>query len=124
MATIGELYTLQSQNQQLMLFKGMYENREPELVTLPIDDVSLSSYHVLQLQSEIGEVLDADKRWKNFRNDKYDKEAKSEEIADCFIEVLNLAMFSGISASELEEAVSKKMRVIFERVSAQEVNRE
>lgn len=84
--------------------------------TLPVDDVKLTSYHVQQLMSEIGEVLDADKRWKNFRNEKYDRGGKCEEIADCFIVLMNIAMFSGLTAEELENIIYKKMKVFRERI--------
>ena len=66
--------------------------------------------------SEIGEVLEADKRWKSFRNDKYDKDAKADEIADCFIVLMNIAMFSGMSASELYDTISAKIDIVSERI--------
>ena len=76
------------------------------------------SYHIQQLMSEIGEVLDADKRWKNFRNQKYDENAKLEEIADCFIVMMNIAMFSGFDGSQLIEAIEKKLHKVSERIGA------
>lgn len=76
------------------------------------------SYHIQQLMSEIGEVLDADKRWKNFRNQKYDKDAKLEEIADCFIVLMNIAMFSEFSGFELAKAIDKKLNKVSERIGA------
>lgn len=113
--SLKDLYEAQMQNQMLMLSKGMYEGKAVQEI-LPVDDVSLSSYHVQQLVSEIGEVLDADKRWKNFRNEKYDKEAKAEEIADCFIVLLNIAMFSGIDSDRLENSIREKIHKVHERV--------
>ena len=83
---------------------------------LPSDDPKLCSYHIQQLVSEIGEILDADKRWKNFRNEKYDKEAKADEIADCFIVLMNVAMFSGMSAEELYKAIDDKIEVVSKRI--------
>lgn len=83
---------------------------------VPEDDVKLASYHVQQLMSEIGEVLDADKRWKNFRNDKYDKNAKLEEIADCFIVLMNIAMFSGFNGTQMQNAIEEKLEVFSERI--------
>ena len=76
------------------------------------------SYHVQQLMSEIGEVLDADKRWKNFRNQKYDENAKLEEIADCFIVLMNIAMFSGFDGNRLYDAIEKKINEVSERIGA------
>lgn len=113
--TLKDIFEKQMHNQTLMIAKGMYG--EPKVEALPVDDVSLSSYHLLQLMSELGEVLDADKRWKNFRNNKYDKDAKVEEIADCFIVLMNVAMFSGLSADDIENAVEKKISEVLERIN-------
>lgn len=113
-ATIKDIYEMQAQNQMIMLSRGMYGKER--LNILPIDDVQLCSYHIQQLMSEVGEVLDADKRWKNFRNEKYDKEAKAEEIADCFIVLLNIAMFSGIDSKQLDDMVCNKIKKVEERI--------
>ena len=101
----------------LIFRKGLYKGKEEIPKSLPIDSISLSSYHILQLMSELGEVLDADKRWKNFRNSKYDKDAKAEEIADCFIVLMNIAMFSGIDAEDLVNALVNKIEIVNERIS-------
>ncbi len=69
--------------------------------------------------SEIGEVLNADKRWKNFRNDKYDRKAKVEELADCFIVLMNVAMFSGVDAVELGDAIDEKLDVVSKRIDGE-----
>ena len=93
-----------------MLQDGMYDIFKSESThSIPVDDVKLMSYHIQQLMSEIGEVLDADKRWKNFRNQKYDKNAKLEEIADCFIVMMNIVMFSGFDGAQLTEAIKEKI---------------
>lgn len=113
--SLKELFERQKQNQMLMLSKGMYD-KQCKLEILPIDDVSLASYHILQLMSELGEVLDADKRWKNFRNEKYDREAKAEEIADCFIVLMNIAMFSGIDADDLVGGLVNKLNIVRNRI--------
>lgn len=110
-----EIYKKQMQNQNRMLVLGLYENENA--VEVPFDDVKISSYHIQQLISEIGEVLSADKRWKNFRNEKYDKENKLEEIADCFIVLMNIAMFSGISYDILIEKLNEKVEIVKERTS-------
>ena len=83
---------------------------------LPIDHPQLSSYHIQQLISEIGEVLEADKRWKNIRNVKYNKEDKLDELADCFIVLMNITMFSGFSGIQLYNAISDKINVVAERI--------
>ena len=91
--------------------------RDGRYTKLPHDDVRLASYNIQQLMSEVGEVLDADKRWKNFRNEKYDRESKLEEIADCFIVLMNISMFSGFSGQEVASAILKKIDVVCERIS-------
>lgn len=112
-----EIFYLQKSNQQSMLNRGMYDEFKSSTTTqLPVDDVKLMSYHIQQLMSEIGEVLDADKRWKNFRNDKYDKAAKLEEIADCFIVLMNIAIFSGFDADSISSAILNKVLNVAKRI--------
>ena len=108
-----EIYQTQLDNQQLLVNNNLYDNIAPQ--TLPTDNVTLASYHIQQLVSEIGEVLAADKRWKNLRNDKYDPANKLEEIADCFIVTMNVAIFSGISAEDLENEIVNKLQVVSKR---------
>ena len=115
--TFCNLFLHQQENQQKMLTDGMYDAFKSEGTdTVPVDDTKLMSYHIQQLMSEIGEVLDADKRWKNFRNQKYDKGAKLEEIADCFIVMMNIAMFSGFDGSEVVDAIMKKLNEVSDRI--------
>lgn len=116
--TLKELFDYQQHTQERMLSMGMYGNYLDFDVKLPIDSPRLSSYHVQQLMSEIGEVLDADKRWKNFRNDKYDKNAKAEELADCFIVLMNICMFSGLSAEEFEKILCEKLNTVTQRLDS------
>ena len=117
------VFEIQAENQREMLKKGMYHGlcsddveKTSFNVELPIDDPKLFSYHVQQLMSEIGELLDADKRWKNFRNGKYDKDSKLEEIADCFIVLVNICLFSGVSHIELINKVIDKIKEVRRRV--------
>lgn len=115
--TFCDLFWHQQSNQVKMLIDGKYDAFKTEgTELLPVDDVKLMSYHVQQLMSEIGEVLDADKRWKNFRNRKYDKSAKLEEIADCFIVMMNVAMFSGFSGPEVVGAIANKLNEVSARI--------
>ncbi len=117
--TFEDLFNIQKANQSKMLQDGMYDMFKSEDTTsIPVDDVKLMSYHIQQLMSEIGEVLDADKRWKNFRNQKYDKDAKLEEIADCFIVLMNVAMFSGFDGVQLTDAIVNKLNEVSERIGA------
>lgn len=119
--TLTDLFNQQAENQQEMLKNGMYDKFVDNGYQigeqgLPVDRPMLSSYHIQQLVSEIGEVLDADKRWKNFRNEKYDKEAKAEELADCFIVLMNICMFSGLSGDDMEKAISDKLDKVSTRI--------
>lgn len=117
--TLQDLFKRQMTNQSKMLQDGMYDMFKSEnTTTIPVDDVKLMSYHIQQLMSEIGEVLDADKRWKNFRNQKYDESAKLEEIADCFIVLMNVAMFSGFDGVQLTDAIVNKLNEVSERIGA------
>ena len=68
MIPFKQIYDMQIENQSLLVNNNLYDNVDK--MTLPVDNVSLASYHIQQLMSEIGEVLEADKRWKNIRNDK------------------------------------------------------
>lgn len=116
--TFKELFDKQLVNQDKMLHDGKYNDYKLDTtIVVPVDDVKLASYHVQQLMSEIGEVLDADKRWKNFRNNKYDRDAKVEELADCFIVLMNIAMFSGVDAKEFVDAINQKLDIVSERIN-------
>lgn len=117
--TLQDLFNVQKANQSKMLQDGMYDMFKSESThSIPVDDVKLMSYHIQQLMSEIGEVLDADKRWKNFRNQKYNENAKLEEIADCFIVMMNIAMFSGFDGFQLADAIEKKLNEVSKRIGA------
>ena len=114
--SLNDLFACQMRNQDKFLHSGIYDRFKDETtITVPADDVGLASYHVQQLMSEIGEVLEADKRWKSHRNNKNDKEGKLEELADCFIVLMNLVMFSGFNGNDLEEAIEKKLKKVSDR---------
>lgn len=114
--SLNDLFTCQMRNQDKFLRSGIYDRFKDETtMTVPVDDVGLASYHVQQLMSEIGEVLEADKRWKSHRNDKNDKDGKLEELADCFIVLMNMVMFSGFDGNDLEEAIEKKLKKVSDR---------
>ena len=118
--SVHDMFLKQAENQRNMFEKGMYNgfsDNDGKFTELPIDDPKLSSYHIQQLVSEIGEVLEADKRWKNFRNDAYDKDAKLDEIADCFIVLMNIAMFSGFDSVDIYDAICNKIEEVSIRIS-------
>ena len=115
--TLQALFNRQMANQARMFQDGMYDAFKSEGTDmLPVDDIKLMSYHIQQLMSEIGEVLEADKRWKNIRNKKYCKTNKLEEIADCFIVLMNIAMFSGFGGDELQQAILDKINEVSRRL--------
>lgn len=115
--TFEELFDSQKENQNILIKKGSYNGfSSKDVVSVPVDDPRLCSYHVQQLISEIGEVLESDKRWKNFRNDRFDKNAKLDEIADCFIVMMNVAMYSGFTGDEVAEAIKNKIGVVNKRI--------
>lgn len=110
------LFNMQVKNQSLIMSAGLYEGFLNEQKDLPTDDTKLTSYHVLQLMSEIGELLDSDKRWKNFRNVKFEKDEKLLELADCFIVLMNVTMFSGFSAADIVQAIADKIVIVKKRI--------
>ena len=118
-----DMFEKQAENQRVMFEKGMYYDFsdnpaiDGKFTELPLDDPKLCSYHIQQLMSEIGEVLEADKRWKNFRNDAYDKDEKLREIADCFIVLMNIAMFSGFDSKDVYMAICDKIEEVSIRIS-------
>lgn len=113
-----KLFKKQYGNQMKLITDGKYDSFTDACNKFPVDDPKLCSYHIQQLMSEIGEVLESDKRWKNFRNDKYDKAGKLEEIADCFIVMMNIAMFSGFGAHELYDAIASKIDTVERRIDS------
>lgn len=66
---------------------------------------------------EGGEALHEDERWKvGIRNHKYDRDKKVEELADCFLFLLNALIFSEIGCNEFLRAVEKKQNINLERL--------
>ena len=76
---------------------------------IPKDDVNWFSYHVQAMVEELGEMVKSDKRWKTHRNERYDKNEKYLELADVFITVLNLAIYSGLNGEEFKEIIKNKI---------------
>lgn len=118
--TFESMFDQQASNQEKLLSNGMYDDFSSisKDSVLPVDDPKLCSYHVQQLVSEIGEVLEADKRWKNFRNEKCDSTNKKDELADCFIVWMNMCLYSGFDSSDMAEAIEKKLKVVSNRIES------
>lgn len=113
------LYYSQVGFQQELVNKGKYAGfTDRALLKLPDDDPKLFSYHMQQMMSELGEVLAADKRWKNYRNETTPEmlEHKKEELADCFIVLMNLYIFSGFTSEEILGAVASKINENYIRI--------
>lgn len=102
--SLDKMFLLQQAYQKLALDKDA-----------PVDSVQDFHYSMSALVCEIGEVLQADKRWKTMRNEEYNKEAKLEELIDCFAFLINACIFSGFSAVDVRNAFWKKVKKNFER---------
>lgn len=97
--TISTLYAKQVEFQKLL-----------GNLNIPVDDPHEMAHHLLGLVTEIGEVSQADKRWKkNNRNKHYDYEEKLSEVADCFIFLLNVCIYSDISPFMIMNAIDSKI---------------
>ena len=123
--TFADMFNKQAENQREMINAGTYDGvADVEYgCELPIDNKRMASYHVQQLVSEIGEVLSSDKRWKNMRNNHNCPENKLEEIADCIIVGMNIAMYSGFTGEQLEEAIFKKIDTVADRVAEEKAKK-
>lgn len=123
--TFIDMFNKQAENQREMINAGTYDGvADVEYgCELPIDNTRMASYHVQQLVSEIGEVLSSDKRWKNMRNNHNCPENKLEEIADCIIVGMNIAMYSGFTGEQLEEAIFKKIDTVADRVAEEKAKK-
>lgn len=116
MTSFEKLFEYQKQFQNLVWKENGYYGKKNENKQLPCDDVNVASYHTLALSEELGEVLRADKRWKNYRNEQYDKENKLEELSDCLLCILNIAMHSDINGLELYTSTMEKIQKNIRRV--------
>ena len=111
--TLEECYDEQVKFQKEVVKKYGYN---VDVKNIPEDNIEVAKYHMLALLEEAGELVKSDKRWKNYRNNYYDKQNKLEELSDCIITLFNVAMFSGISGKELAEALETKMNENYNRI--------
>ena len=95
--SFGCLFQLQSEFQTKLLGES------------PCDSPEWFKYHMAAMVEELGELLKADKRWKTHRNTNYDKAEKLDELADCFITLFNLGIFSGFTKDEVYDAILNKV---------------
>lgn len=89
---------------------------------LPKHEPELISYFALGLMSEVGEVLQTDKTWKPFHKGTVDKDATLEELADCWLFLINLCLAEGFNYKEIKKAISEKQAVVFERIKKEKNN--
>ena len=87
-----------------------------KLANGPKDSVEDFHYSITALVSEIGEVLSADKRWKNARNAHYDRNEKLFELVDCMAFLVNAIQYSGFTAEEFYEAFANKNQINMDRI--------
>lgn len=109
-----ELYAMQVAFQERISRDDVNSN-----LTLPYDDPIMFQYHMTAMVEELGEVLKADKRWKTHRNTTHDPDEKLDEIADCFITMMNVSIWSGLSHDEIFDGIKRKIRKNHERVNEQ-----
>ena len=97
--SLDTLYSLQTSFQ-----KNISQNE-----VLPQDNLQGFQYHITAMIEELGELLQADKRWKTHRNVKFDNDEKLTEYADVFITALKIAIHSGFTSDEVFDAVLQKI---------------
>ena len=83
---------------------------------IPKDDPEMLIHNLFSMVTEIAEVATEDKRWKkNGRNLFYDRTNKKKEIADVFIFLLNVLIYSNITLEEFTDSVLEKQKENFNR---------
>lgn len=82
---------------------------------LPADSLKWYSYHIQAMIEELGELMKADKRWKTHRT-YYDPTNKEEEIADIFITLINICLFSNVGSNKLYIIVKNKIEQNIKRL--------
>ena len=107
--TMREIFEKQIELQKIA-FNKVLPNHEPNLV----------SYFALGLMSEVGEVLQADKTWKPFHKGKYNKIEALEELADCWLFLVNLTLAEGFDERAVLAAISDKQKVVFDRIKGEQ----
>jgi len=102
--TVGEIFTTQKEVNETVLRIPVGD--KPEYFMLAINGII----------EEASEAKQCDTRWKetSFKRKGYkyhlDQDKKKEELADVFLQLVNACLYSDISASELIDAVSEKIR--------------
>ena len=89
---------------------------------LPADNPEAAAYFTLGLMSEIGEMLNEDKRWKdNLRLGIGDNSeglaAAQNELIDCWLFLINLTLAMNVDADKLYEMFGQKSKVVWGRIN-------
>ena len=97
---MGTLFSMQKEFQALLRYPNAPQGDLPQIM----------SESILGLVCEAGEVLQADQRWKtNGRSSYYNRAEKVEELADCFIFLINACLYSDVSSYEIMNAIGDKI---------------
>lgn len=104
-----------------MNVKEMFEiqkklQKEMFSAKLPQENLEGFKYSMLALVSEIGEVLEADKRWKNARAGGLNRDEKLMELVDCMAFVINAVLYSGFEYDAFERAFKEKSEYNLHRI--------
>jgi len=89
-------------------------------IDLPADRPDFLTYHISGLVSELGEILDCDKRWKTWRKNvpPADYSALKTEIVDAWHFMINLSLVVGMDAETVFTEFIKKNEIIKERIKS------
>ena len=83
---------------------------------VPSDNPDKFMEQICLLGEEVGEVLQNDKRYRTVRDNKYDRDEKLKELADVYIVVMNLFMWSGFDAKTAADAINDRMQYNVDRI--------
>ena len=87
-------------------------------IELPKKDYTQLNYTMTALIAELGEVLQADKNWKNWKRTKdanVDREALLDEVVDVYHFIINMTLYLGFDANDVINKFFEKNKVNFER---------
>ena len=86
-------------------------------VELPKVDYTQLNYTMTALLAELGEVLQADKNWKNWKKTKTEvnREDLLDEIVDVYHVIINMTLYLGFDANDVINRFFEKNKVNFER---------
>lgn len=117
MASFEQIYVLQEKFENLVI--GKSKDWPDKLLRdfTEKEKIAYTKEMILYLHQELSEVIDAVGNYKMHKTKTDNPKTKEipEEIADCFIFVLNLALTHGITAEQFLDVASKKQEKNFKR---------